>query len=284
MAKTDWHAIAELFAIEQEKTGISAKDWCEANGYNYQSARRYLKVRRQASAQKKTAQNKQRTSEKTAQKKMRKPDAQVKKPDHQKERDEKKSDPAEPIELDAGHVESPQKPKRPLTSTVFKPGNRAAVKHSGYAKYFDRPEYFADAAEFSLWDELQFTRARVLSVTKNMRRIQTDLDRETDPQIKVDLYKRLAMIEQALDRNIARVESLERSISNIQVNQQQVPKIEADTTRIREDTKRIQAATQKLTIETVQLSREENGDVTPMDTVMGELQTEGSGDLMSGQA
>lgn len=282
MAKTDWHAIAELFAIEQEKSGISAKDWCDANGYNYQSARRYLKGRRQNTAQKKSAQSKQRTSEKTAQKKMRKADAQIRKADHQNIQHEQKLDQLDQIASDPAPVDKTDKAKRKWPCNTFERGNRAAVKHSGYAKYFDKPEYFEDAAELSLWDELQFTRARVLSVTKNMRRIQTDLEKETDPQIKVDLYKRLAMIEQALDRNIARVESLERSISNIQVNQQQVPKIEADTTRIREDTKRIQAATQKLTIETVQLSREENGDVTPMDTVMGELQTEGSGDLMSG--
>lgn len=268
MGKTDWNAIAELFAIEQEKTGISAKDWCDANGYNYQSARRYLKTRGQLEQQKKTAQTaqkKMRKPEKSAQKTMRKSSAQTPSSNHQKGHDEKKlNQPCEDAP-DEGVVDKTDKAKRPLPRTIFKPGNKAAVKHSGYAKYFDKPEYFEDAAELSLWDELQFTRARVLSVTKNMRRCQTDLEKETDPQIKVDLYKRLAMIEQALDRNIARVESLERSISNIQVNQQQVPKIEADTVRVKADTKRIQAATQKLTVETAQLSRQENGDVTPMD-------------------
>ena len=53
MAKTDWDSAAKLFAMENERTGISVQDWCERNGLNYQSARRYLKSRGQSPSSKK---------------------------------------------------------------------------------------------------------------------------------------------------------------------------------------------------------------------------------------
>ncbi|MDU5474007.1 MULTISPECIES: terminase small subunit [unclassified Pantoea] len=43
MAKPDWGALQVLFLAEHAKTGISPKEWCEARGLNYSSARRYIK-------------------------------------------------------------------------------------------------------------------------------------------------------------------------------------------------------------------------------------------------
>ncbi|HID4048081.1 TPA: terminase small subunit [Pluralibacter gergoviae] len=61
MAKPDWGALQDQFLAEHAKTGISPKDWCEARGLNYTSARRYIKK----PAAQKTAQTELR---KTAQK------------------------------------------------------------------------------------------------------------------------------------------------------------------------------------------------------------------------
>lgn len=44
MAKQDWGAIQKLFLAEYAKTKISPKEWCEANGYNYATARRHIKI------------------------------------------------------------------------------------------------------------------------------------------------------------------------------------------------------------------------------------------------
>jgi hypothetical protein len=44
MAKPDWGALQDQFLAEHAKTGISPKDWCEAQGLNYASAKRYIKV------------------------------------------------------------------------------------------------------------------------------------------------------------------------------------------------------------------------------------------------
>ncbi|BBT90908.1 terminase small subunit [Enterobacter cloacae] len=62
MAKPDWGELQQRFLSEHTATGVSPKEWCEAQGLNYATARRYIK---KPSAQ--TAQ----TAQKPAQKKMR---------------------------------------------------------------------------------------------------------------------------------------------------------------------------------------------------------------------
>ncbi len=56
MAKPDWGALQHQFLAEHAKSGISPKDWCEAQGLNYATARRYIK--------KPTAQNAQKNAQK----------------------------------------------------------------------------------------------------------------------------------------------------------------------------------------------------------------------------
>lgn len=57
MAKPDWGELQQRFLSEHAKSGVSPKDWCEAQGLNYATARRYIKKlhaqRAQKSAQKK---------------------------------------------------------------------------------------------------------------------------------------------------------------------------------------------------------------------------------------
>ncbi|HAT4016726.1 TPA: terminase small subunit [Citrobacter freundii] len=63
MAKPDWGALQHQFLAEHAKTGISPKDWCEAQGLNYATARRYIKKLSAQTAQK-PAQKKVRTAQK----------------------------------------------------------------------------------------------------------------------------------------------------------------------------------------------------------------------------
>lgn len=62
MAKPDWGALQHQFLAEHAKSGISPKDWCEAQGLNYATARRYIKKPTAQSAQK-NAQKKIRTAQ-----------------------------------------------------------------------------------------------------------------------------------------------------------------------------------------------------------------------------
>lgn len=57
MSKPDWRALQSQFAAAHASTGISPKAWCEQEGLNYSSARRYIKKPVKNSAQK-SAQNK----------------------------------------------------------------------------------------------------------------------------------------------------------------------------------------------------------------------------------
>lgn len=59
MAKPDWGELQQRFLSEHAKSGISPKDWCEEQGLNYTSARRYIK---KPTAQK-TAQKKARNAQ-----------------------------------------------------------------------------------------------------------------------------------------------------------------------------------------------------------------------------
>lgn len=81
MAKPDWGALQHQFLAEHAKSGISPKDWCEAQGLNYATARRYIKKTTAQSAQK-NAQKKVRNTQieqppTTAQHKQSSTDAQT---------------------------------------------------------------------------------------------------------------------------------------------------------------------------------------------------------------
>jgi len=52
MAKTDWEAIKKQFLADHAKSNISPKDWCELQGINYATARRYVKKSSAQSAKK----------------------------------------------------------------------------------------------------------------------------------------------------------------------------------------------------------------------------------------
>lgn len=63
MAKPDWGELQRRFLSDHAATGVSPKDWCEAQGLNYATARRYIKKPTAQTAQK-TAQKKLRTAQK----------------------------------------------------------------------------------------------------------------------------------------------------------------------------------------------------------------------------
>ncbi|KQN63641.1 terminase small subunit [Erwinia sp. Leaf53] len=51
MAKPDWASLQQRFLSDNAATGVSPKEWCEAQGLNYASARRYIKKPAAQSAQ-----------------------------------------------------------------------------------------------------------------------------------------------------------------------------------------------------------------------------------------
>ncbi|HHQ4529689.1 TPA: terminase [Aeromonas hydrophila] len=287
MAKTDWAQLNSEFLQEHEATGISAKDWCDSRGLNYNSARRYLKSRGQSPAQP----DKSRVAAQTAHSEVRKTaqSAQAKgneaKAKGGEGRGEKSSSSTEsqpePDQTSknkgrdgAGRFVRGEYEGNPNPPANIKPGMQIAKTHGGYAKFLDAEELFDQARELQLRDELEFTRARVISVTKLLKGLQQDLVTATEMTDRITLYDKILKAEQALDRNIQRIESIERTLSAMRIDEVTGPKIEADT-------KRIEAATRKLTAEADRLEKDGGSESTPVSDMVAELQGMGTGGLMS---
>ncbi|CAI6175070.1 TPA: hypothetical protein ACH1YZ_000164 [Escherichia coli] len=196
MAKPDWGALQHQFLAEHAKTGISPKDWCAAQGLNYSSAKRYIKVTTYgANSQKKSA-NKSANSQKD-------------KGGVSKNGEVKKHQP------DTGaHSKSPEtKPIRgsrtaPPTN-AFQPGNQNALKHGGYGRRMLLSDAITeDAQMLTLDDELFWLRAASLTAAENIGRWQTELETAASEQAK-DLHDLISQAQKAMHRNTARIESLE---------------------------------------------------------------------------
>ena len=63
MAKPDWGELQQRFLSDHAATGVTPKEWCEAQGLNYATARRYIKKPAAQIAQK-NAQKKVRNAQK----------------------------------------------------------------------------------------------------------------------------------------------------------------------------------------------------------------------------
>ncbi|WP_193139576.1 terminase small subunit [Enterobacter asburiae] len=80
MAKPDLGALQDQFLAEHAKTGISPKDWCQAQGLNYASAKRYIKVTSYgAKSQKESAKKNANSQKGKGEKESVKPGAEVQK-------------------------------------------------------------------------------------------------------------------------------------------------------------------------------------------------------------
>ncbi|ECR0542872.1 hypothetical protein F0744_09300 [Salmonella enterica] len=118
MAKPDWGALQHQFLAEHAKSGISPKDWCEAQGLNYASAKRYIKIANGSTNSQKKSANKTANSQKG---KVSKQGASANADKHKKSTTASNSQETKPIR---GSRRSP--PTNP-----FKPGNQQALKHGG---------------------------------------------------------------------------------------------------------------------------------------------------------
>ncbi|HBR1954744.1 TPA: hypothetical protein L9M45_001446 [Klebsiella quasipneumoniae subsp. quasipneumoniae] len=196
MAKPDWGALQHQFLAEHAKTGISPKDWCAAQGLNYSSAKRYIKVTTYgANSQKKSA-NKSANSQK--EKGGANKNGKVKK-NHPDTGTRSKSPETKPIR---GSRTAPP-------TNAFQPGNQNALKHGGYGRRMLLSDAITeDAQMLTLDDELFWLRAASLTAAENIGRWQTELETADNEQAK-DLHDLISQAQKAMHRNTARIESLE---------------------------------------------------------------------------
>ncbi|EBA0294153.1 hypothetical protein GSA22_000674 [Salmonella enterica] len=203
MAKPDWGALQHQFLAEHAKSGISPKDWCEAQGLNYASAKRYIKIANGgANSQKKNA-NKTANSQKG---KVSKQGASANADKHKKSTTASNSQETKPIR---GSRRSP--PTNP-----FKPGNQQALKHGGYGRRMLLSDAITeDAQALTLDDELFWLRAANLTAAENIGRWQTELELAGDEKAK-ELHELISSAQKAMHRNTARIESLEYTKGSIE--------------------------------------------------------------------
>ncbi|VUS98249.1 hypothetical protein SB6413_00928 [Klebsiella pasteurii] len=196
MAKPDWGALQHQFLAEHAKTGISPKDWCAAQGLNYSSAKRYIKVTTYgANSQKKSA-NKSANSQK--EKGGASKNGKVKKSTRETG-PRSKSPETKPIR---GSRTAPP-------TNAFQPGNQNALKHGGYGRRMLLSDAITeDAQMLTLDDELFWLRAASLTAAENIGRWRTELETADSEQAK-DLHDLISQAQKAMHRNTARIESLE---------------------------------------------------------------------------
>ena len=271
MAKTDWDSVAKLFAIESERTGVSAKDWCEQNGYNYQSARRYLKTRAQSPSNKKdsrVATSKQTKSSKktaqTAQKPVRKSNAQNNSAQI-KECANAQIEPDVDDDVELGEPDNPEYKGRdekgrfvkgeyegnPNPSYSFPEGHQINRTHGGYAKYLriDDLEVGDESEIVGLIAERRMFRARIASALRTIFETEQQLSEpETtqDPELVAVLQRLIRQAEKSIEISATRVESLTKTISSIRIDDVTVPHRIADEAKVKAQTEKLKAETDKL--------------------------------------
>ncbi|MZK91769.1 hypothetical protein EAJ18_22500 [Citrobacter amalonaticus] len=202
MAKPDWGALQHQFLAEHAKSGISPKDWCEAQGLNYASAKRYIKIANGgANSQKKSA-------NKTANSQKRK----ISKRGDSETEDKCKGSPKPSISPETKPIRGT---RRSPPTNPFKPGNQQALKHGGYGRRMLLSDAITeDAQALTLDDELFWLRAANLTAAENIGRWQAELEIADGDKVK-DLHSLISSAEKAMHRNTARIESLEYTKGSI---------------------------------------------------------------------
>ena len=248
----DWDALLKQYSIDYEAEPVSPAEWCSRIGLPYSSAKRYITVKAaKAECELRNSQAK-------------------KKP--------------KPGRNEKGHFlkghQIPECVNQNLDNlTPFQPGNQAARTHGGYCRLI-RAEDLAigDESELDgLIAERRLFRARIASALRTIQEAEDELEQpgtKDDPERLIAINRLIAAANKAIDNSAVRVESLTKTISSIRIDDVNEPKIIADTDRIK-------SARRKLDAETARLERDQGGDTTPLDEIVGDLQEMGSGGLMN---
>lgn len=223
MAKPDWGALQHQFLAEHAKTGISPKDWCEAQGLKYASAKRYIKVTNYSANSQKVITKKNANSQK-----------QSKSHNKREQRNRSECESQQPVNSqDAKPIRGSRHapPTKP-----FQPGNQHALKHGGYGRRMLLTDAITeDAQALALDDELFWLRAANLTAAENVGRWQSEIETAASDEEKKGFHDLISSAQKAMHRNTARIESLEYTKASID--------------KLRADTEYRSVATEKVELE-----------------------------------
>ncbi|MCL1123401.1 hypothetical protein [Shewanella surugensis] len=234
-----WTTLQAEFLKAHEKTGITAKEWCEQRQLNYSTARRYIK----------------------------------------------------PLSTNAHKLStSPVAKAKQVTVANRKQNNRFGIQnnllHGGYSKYFKDPELNQLVEATTLEDELSLCRSRIHLIIKTIEQIQAQLDNKPSTEIASSLFESLFQAETALDKNIARVESITKTLSSIEIDQLNQKKIIADTKKSIVMSKSIVSNRLKSEVQTelariqVKVAEREAGGTNKLDDLIDEMAAANTTDVV----
>lgn len=193
MAKENWKALQIEYLKANARTGISIKDWCEKKGLKFATAKRYIK-------KPETVFNSSKNSE---------TDCEI----ANAEKSDKTTSYQENCELNCETESETTKQQ-----TISQVNSQKARKHGGYARYFKDKSAFDVVVDFSLKDEIDLMRQRAVSAVESIEKFSELLTNAETAEDK-ELYSKLIdSAGNALDRAVARIETLnytDNSILNI---------------------------------------------------------------------
>ncbi|HHF3873987.1 TPA: terminase, partial [Haemophilus influenzae] len=89
------------------------------------------------------------------------------------------------------------------------------IIHGGYARFFKDKSAFDVVVDFSLKDEIDLMRQRAISSIESIEKFTADLERCKTAEDKEIIHKLIHSAQNALDRAVARIESLNHTNNNI---------------------------------------------------------------------
>lgn len=223
MAKPDWGALQDQFLAEHAKSGISTKDWCEAQGLNYATAKRYIKVTNYGANSQKSSAKKTANSQK-GKKATPKPAPSSR----EKCETSKAASSPETKPIRGSRTAPPVNP--------FAPGNQHALKHGGYGRRLLLSDATSeDAQALSLDDELFWLRAANLTAAENIGRWRTMMDDAANEDERQQFLDNISAAEKAMHRNTARIESLELTKASIEHRLASAEKVTLEADRLKRE-------------------------------------------------
>lgn len=214
MAKKDWNALQIEYIKSYAKTGVSVMEWCRKKGLNFASAKRYIKKPETAFAQMEEIQKGDNREVKAIKKAVKNNANKTAK----SEVIEYKEDLEENCEINCESANKTAKSANVANETAKKTAKvleGRPIIHGGYARFFKDKSAFDVVVDFSLKDEIDLMRQRAIASIENIEKFTDDLKRCTTADDKEVTYKLINAAQNALDRAVARIESLSRTNNDI---------------------------------------------------------------------
>lgn len=216
MARHNWNALQIEYIKSYAKTGVSVMEWCRKKGLNFASAKRYIKKPETAFAQMEEIQKGDNREVKAIKKAVKNNANKTAK----SEVIESKEDLEENCEINCESANKTAKVEQENCETAKEIAIKVKqsakmVKHGGYARYFKDKSAFGVVVDFSLKDEIDLMRQRAISSIESIEKFTADLERCKTAEDKEIVHKLIHSAQNALDRAVARIESLNHTNNNI---------------------------------------------------------------------